>query len=256
MGTNLIQYNGQDILDAKYSDANSILQDVQMNLGSVTVWGGTETLTSIIRDVYLDSDSDTVTIKTLLAPAHETGDLIVAVIMSRESNGGLSAPNGWLLKGQYCVGLDSQQTLSVYYKIATDSEPVSYNFSNTNPARICGTIFSTNAKSIQEVKEALSTPSPTEGQYTTSITVDPNELNFFVSTWVYANDGVYTTSNFSGVNFPTVNDVGALNTRLNCTYSTEASNVTFQTENFSDLPDGIINAGSIAIKLSLDSDVP
>ncbi len=41
MGTNLIQYNGQDILDVKYSDANSILQDVEMNLGSVIVWRST-----------------------------------------------------------------------------------------------------------------------------------------------------------------------------------------------------------------------
>ncbi len=41
MGTNLIQYYGQDILDVKYSDANSILQDVEMNLGSVIVWRST-----------------------------------------------------------------------------------------------------------------------------------------------------------------------------------------------------------------------
>ncbi|MCP4465024.1 MAG: hypothetical protein GY819_19705, partial [Planctomycetaceae bacterium] len=35
ISNNLIQYNGQGILDVKYSDANSILQDVEMNLGSV-----------------------------------------------------------------------------------------------------------------------------------------------------------------------------------------------------------------------------
>ena len=40
-GVNLIQYNGQDILDVKYSDSNSVLQNVEMNLGSVPVWGGT-----------------------------------------------------------------------------------------------------------------------------------------------------------------------------------------------------------------------
>ncbi|MCP4101117.1 MAG: hypothetical protein GY750_06795, partial [Lentisphaerae bacterium] len=38
---NNLQYNGQGILDVKYSDANSILQNVQMNLGSVIVWGST-----------------------------------------------------------------------------------------------------------------------------------------------------------------------------------------------------------------------
>ena len=41
MSTDLIQYNGQDILDVAYSDSNSVLQNVEMNLGSVTVWGGT-----------------------------------------------------------------------------------------------------------------------------------------------------------------------------------------------------------------------
>jgi len=41
MGTNLIQYNGQDILDVKYSDQDSVLQDVEMRIGSTVVWGGT-----------------------------------------------------------------------------------------------------------------------------------------------------------------------------------------------------------------------
>ena len=41
MSTDLIQYNGQDILDVKYSDSNSVLQNVEMNLGSTPVWGGT-----------------------------------------------------------------------------------------------------------------------------------------------------------------------------------------------------------------------
>ena len=39
-GVNLIQYNGQDILDVAYSDSNSVLQNVEMNLGSAPVWGG------------------------------------------------------------------------------------------------------------------------------------------------------------------------------------------------------------------------
>ena len=42
MSANLLQYNGQDILDAKLSDSNGILQNVQMNLGSVIVWGGVD----------------------------------------------------------------------------------------------------------------------------------------------------------------------------------------------------------------------
>ncbi|MCP3674968.1 MAG: hypothetical protein GY829_10940, partial [Gammaproteobacteria bacterium] len=44
ISNNLIQYNGQDILDVKYSDQNSVLQDVEMRLGSTVVWGGVETL--------------------------------------------------------------------------------------------------------------------------------------------------------------------------------------------------------------------
>ncbi len=44
ISNNLIQYNGQDILDVKYSDQDSVLQDVEMRLGNVVVWGGVETL--------------------------------------------------------------------------------------------------------------------------------------------------------------------------------------------------------------------
>jgi hypothetical protein len=37
-----LMYNGQFVVDVKYSDAFSVLQNVEMNMGSIAVWGAAE----------------------------------------------------------------------------------------------------------------------------------------------------------------------------------------------------------------------
>jgi len=201
-----------------------------------------------VTGTFIDSDSTAATSKALTAPAHNTGDLLVACIMSRNSGGTLTPPSGFTLHGEYLSSITfsgDTQTISVFTKTATASEPATYTWTQASSARICGFIAA--------VEEGATIASVTENYgnaATATITTIANRLNITAATWVYAETTLGETYSQSGVSVTEITDSPSPEARISGGYTTAAGTVTstHQTTTANDNPNhGMIN---IALKVS------
>lgn len=152
--------------------------------------GGSGVSVPSVVGTYIDSDSNSATSQVLSAPTYVEGNLLVAVIMSRNSGGTLTPPTGFVLHGTYLSSITFSgdfQTLSVFTKTATASEPTSYTWTQANSARICGWIASVTSDAyIETVLESYGNAE------TATINTLSGRLNLTAATWLYALDASET----------------------------------------------------------------
>lgn len=185
--------------------------------------GGGGAAIPIVRGSTIDSDADAAISKTLNSPAHLAGDLLVACIVTRDSGGAVTPPSGWTLEGAYLQQLAFSgitQQIAVYTKIATDSEPASYVWSQAASSRICGLIVSIGGSdSIESIAESY-------GQdQTATIDTIGGYLNITVGTWIYAEPTGEPYSQ-SGNGLTEITDSPNVYARISGGYTTQAGTVT------------------------------
>ena len=171
----------------------------------------------------IDSDGNPATSQVLNAPTHSAGDLLVACIMSRDSGGTLTPPSGFTLHGAYLSSISfsgTVQTISVFTKTATGSEPSTYTWTQAASSRICGFIVALGGNAV------ISTVTQNYGNGTTAtITTVENRLNLTAATWIYAATGSETYSQ-SGAGITEITDSPNDNARISGGYTTQAGTVT------------------------------
>jgi len=213
---------GSGIEEAPEDGTPYVRQDADW-VSAPTGGGGVATLPTV-PGTFIDSDSTAATSQVLTAPSHDTGDLLVAVIMSRSTNGGLTPPPGFALYGTYLSDVTfsgGSQTLSVFYKTATASEPASYTWTQVNSVRICGLIAAVSAgSSISGVTESYG-----NGTVAT-IAANAGVLNLTAATWVYASPDEAEVYSQSGTGVTEITDSPVDEARISGGYTTASTTVT------------------------------
>lgn len=193
----------------------------------------------------ISSDSIGSTAQVLDAPAHSSGDLLIACIMTRDSGGALTPPSGWALHGEYLSSLafdGDTQKISVFTKAATGSEPATYTWSQVSSGRICGWVASVGGNAvIDSVLESYS-----NGTTATIIALE-NTLNLTAATWVYSSDTSEAYSQ-TGPGVSEITDSPTIRARISGGYTTETGVVT--STHAATSTDNSPNHGMIRIALS------
>jgi len=198
----------------------------------------------------IDSNATAATSQVLNAPTHSAGDLLVACIMSRDSGGGLTPPSGFTLHGAYLSSIvfsGGIQTISVFTKTATGSEPSTYTWTQASSSRICGFIAALGGNAV------ISTVTQNYGNATTAtINTVANRLNLTAATWVYALASSEAYSQ-SGAGVTEITDSPASDARISGGYTTQAGTVT--STHGSTTVDGSPNHGMINIQLEVATSI-
>ena len=205
--------------------------------------GGGDSAPPVVTGTFIDSDAAEATTQVLTAPSHDAGDLLVAVIMTRTTGGVVTAPSGFTLYGTYLGDIPLSgggfQTLSVFTKTATASEPATYTWTQASSSRICGFIAAVEGgASIVSVIENYG-----NGETATIATV-ANKLNLTAATWIYADAATGEAYSQSGTGLAEITDSPSVNARISGGYTTAADTVTstHDADNTSNSPNhGIIN---------------
>ena len=192
----------------------------------VTISGGGGSGVSVpsVIGTYIDSESDAATSVVLSAPAYSQGNLLVAVIMSRNSGGTVTPPSGFVLHGTYLSSMafaGDGQVLTVFTKTATASEPTSYTWTLATSARICGWIASVSSNtSIETVLEGYGNAE------TATINTVSDRLNLTAATWVYSVTSGTETYSQSGDGLVEITDSPKELARISGGYTTVQTTVT------------------------------
>ena len=169
-----------------------------------------------VRGTFIESDSTASTSEALTVPTHVSGDLLVAVLMHRDT---LTPPSGFTLHGTYLASMPFGQRLSVCTKVAGDSEPASYTWTQASAARICGWMASVGQNAtITSVTESYGNAE------TATITTNAGRLNLTAATWLYSTtDEDYSQS---GTGVVEITDSPKSGARISGGYTTSATTVT------------------------------
>jgi len=147
--------------------------------------GGSGALASV-RDWTIQGASPSTASMSLDTPSTSEGDLLVACIMHRSTGGTLTPPSGWTLHGTYLSNVEfdgTTQTISVFTRTATSSEPATYAWTQAVSSRMCGFIVSADgASSIDSVVEVYGNGPTAEA------TTPGGALSITAATWIYASD--------------------------------------------------------------------
>jgi phage-related protein len=180
-----------------------------------------------IIGTFINSDANTDASHVLTTPAHNPGNLLIAVLMWRLPAASITPPSGWTLyRGDLLPSIvlaGSQQNLHVYTKTATASEPVSYTWSAGSSVRNAGLIVSVERGDIASITENYGNAA------TATITTAPtcNGLSITVFTWIYALDVSETYSQSSSTGILTqITDSPKNRARLSGGYTKSAATVT------------------------------
>ena len=196
---------------------------------------------------FINSDSTAATSQVLAAPPHNTGDLLVACIVTRDSGGTLTPPSGFTLFGEYLTSLSLSgdvQSINVFTKEATASEPATYTWTQASSGRICGLIVAVEAGAV--------ITSITEGYgnaTTATIATAANRLNITAATWMYAATSVGETYSQTGPGLVEITDSPVAQARISGGYTTQEGVVTSTHDASSS--DNSPNHGMINIALKL-----
>jgi hypothetical protein len=170
-----------------------------------------------------DATADTSAVVTM--PTNKQGDLLVAVLMWRTDRGTLTVPSGWTLQGTYASSIvfsGTQQTLLVYTKTASASEPASYTWSATTSTRNAWLSASLRYGQIDAINENYGNST------TATVSTVADRLNLTVFTWVYAaSSGTEAYSQSAADSSLTqITDSPKTNARISGGYTRNATTVT------------------------------
>lgn len=195
--------------------------------------------TAEVEGVYLDDVGLSGTSLVLDNPGSSEGNLLIAVVVNRTTGGALTAPSGWELQGNYLTLTDGifTQSLSVFTKKSTSSEPVNYTWTQGSVSLIAGYIAVIDNGFIETV--AINETTDTD----TSVVAANNRLNLIASTWIYT--GVAEAYSTTGTNVTQISSsptdqailCGAY-TNIGGNVSTTHTNVDFSASNTNN---GMIN---------------
>ena len=169
-------------------------------------------------------DSVLSTSRTLDVPSHQAGDLLVAVLLWRESAGAISSPPGWSFHGRFLRdvgrnGIESQW-LYVYTRTASESEPVSYAWFSVAAASNAGLMVSVDRGSIVAITESYG-----NSDFAAARAVD-GCLNLCVFTWIYSFTTSIQVQRVTGLGVVPILRSPAGNARLSAGYTRQAGQVT------------------------------
>ena len=206
------------------------------------------------RDSYINSDSTAATTWTGDVPSVAAGDLMVAVIMDRESGGTVTPPTGWTQQGpkylnSIVVG-GSIQNLSVYTKVAAASEPSTVTWTQATSSRICGFIASLvgNSFTMGTVAENYG-----NGEYA-SISNTGADFYITAATWVYTSGGTTTPESYSqtGSGVTEISDSPQTQPRISGGYTSTSGVV--ESTHASNTATNSPNHGMISIPFTINGD--
>ena len=178
-----------------------------------------------VRDSYISSPANSVTAWTGTVPSYVEGDLLIAVIMTRSSAGALTIPAGWTQQGTDYLGniqfSGDVQTLKVFTKVATASEPTTLTWTQASSGRICGFLVSMIGNNF-----TMGVASEDYGNAATaSITNSGADFYINAATWIYASSSPLPYSQ-SGPGITEINDSTVAQARISGGYTYEDGLVT------------------------------
>jgi len=232
------------------ADGKLFVKHTDDSIKEISGAGGGSVLPTV-TGTFIDSSATADTSQVLAAPAHSTSDLLVACIMSRASGGALTPPSGFTLYGEYLSSLTFSgdgQTISVFTKTATASEPASYTWTQASSGRICGFIAAVKKGSI------ITSVAENYGNGTiASIATAAGQMNITAATWIYSTTSGGETYSQSGAGVVEITDSPRNNARISGGYTTEAGIVT--STHGANTEDDNPNHGMINISLKLPSSI-
>lgn len=205
-------------------------------------------VTASVESVFLDDSSAASTSQVLDNPGSVEGNLMVAVLMTQSTGGAITPPSDWTLQGTYLSLTDGTtgQTLSVYYKTATSSEPADYTWAQASSARMAGylAVIDKGVIASVSVNETVDTD--------TSVTAASNRLNLIASTWIYA-DGTSEAYSTFGTNVTEISNSPTPEARL-CGAYTSTGGVVVTTHTSVADSNVNLNNGMISIIIEIPDD--
>jgi hypothetical protein len=208
--------------------------------------GGDETFA---RDSYINSDSAAATSWTGTIPTVTEGDLMVAVLMHRQSGGTLTPPTGWTQQGpDYLTGIifsaDSQR-LAVYTKVAAASEPATVTWTQASSARMCGFLVSLVGNNL-----TMGTVAESYGNaQNASIANAGADFYITAATWLYSASPDTEEYSQTGAGVTEISDSDSPSARISGGYSSSDGMV--ESFHSADENDNSPNHGMISIPFTL-----
>ena len=168
------------------SGATAVASDITVgktayvNGGKVT---GTRSLPEIIGTYthFVGTDD---TSEVLTVPTHQSGDLLIAVVMARSASPSyVTPPSGWTLWQHLHETAYLDQSFYIFTRTATGSEPANYTFTISSGGRNCGAMISVrNATTLTYISSTAVNWNTSD--YVASIPTY-GELYLSMATWVY-----------------------------------------------------------------------
>jgi hypothetical protein len=175
---------GEIVLGLSDGAATLYTKDALGDIVTISGSGGDDNPLPTVTGWTIDSDSDPDTSFTLTSPTSAEGDLLVACIMNRQSGGVLTPPTGFTLYGSYLSSISFSgdlQTISVFTRRVTSSEPGTYTWTQAASGRICGWVAAVNGTDgISTITEAYGNAE------TASISTGAGALSLTAATWIYS----------------------------------------------------------------------
>ena len=178
------------------------------------------------RDSYINSDATAATSWTGTVPTVAEGDLMVAVLMHRQSGGALTLPTGWTQQGpDYLSGITfggDVQLLTVCTKVAAASEPATVTWTLASSARFCGFLVSLVGNDF-----TMGTALESYGNADTASIVNGG-ADFYITaaTWVYSANTDPEPYSQTGTGVTEISDSPQTQARISGGYSSSNGTVT------------------------------
>jgi hypothetical protein len=239
---------GEIVLGLSDGAAALYTKDALGNIVAISGSGSGITLPTVTGST-IDSNAGTDTSFTLASPSSTSGDLLVACIMHRANGGTLTPPSGFTLYGSYLSSISfsgNGQTISVFTRTVTASEPATYTWTQASSDRICGWVAAVSGTDgIDSITESYGNAE------TATIDVGGEALTLTAATWVYASNSGGETYSQTGTGLVEITDSPNTNARISGAYVASLSSIvtTVTSTHAANTADNSPNHGMIAIKM-------
>ena len=137
----------------------------------------------------------------------------------------MTPPSGWTLRDSYLPNVafnTDSQTISVYTKTATGSEPADYTWTQATSARICGYVAAIDGNNPRIISVSEGYGNGT----TASIGTVNNKLSLLAATWIYAETLTPETYSMTGAGVVEITDNPTNGARMSGGYTVQGGTVT------------------------------